>query len=214
LIEAMKQVYSEFWPKGPLDPESTFGRIVTPSHFKRVQNYVSGTQGSIALGGKTEGERGMETTVVRDVPYNDSMLSEELFGPLLAIVPVDSMDEAIEWINDHDNPLAIYVFTEDPGFKEKVLNSTNSGSIVFNDCVGQLAAHELPFGGHGGSGYGYQHNKYSFDMFTHLRSSIDVPMSIEPHLAARYAPYKDEHRKILAADLDRQIPKPSVQGSA
>lgn len=75
-VEALKESYREFWPKGPLDQESTFGRIVSPSHFSRVQSYLKNSKGSVVLGGKTEGERGMETTVVKDVKYDDSLLEE------------------------------------------------------------------------------------------------------------------------------------------
>ncbi|KZS97046.1 aldehyde dehydrogenase [Sistotremastrum niveocremeum HHB9708] len=175
LIEALKEVNKEFYPNGALHSSSTFGRIVNPGHFRRLKALLERTKGKIVFGGGFEGERGIEPTVVRDVPHVDSLLEEELFGPILPLVPVDSIDEAIQWINNHPHPLALYTFTEDEELKQKVLEKTNSGSLIFNDCVTQVAVHEAPFGGHGESGHGYQFSYYTFQTFSHFRSSLDMP---------------------------------------
>jgi len=207
LAQGFREAYKQFFPSGkPLDGSSTYGRIVNPTHFRRLKGLLDRTKGDIVTGGGVEGERGMEPTVVKDVTYDDSLLEEELFGPVLALVPVDDIDEAIRWINNHPHPLALYVFTEDASVKQKFLTKTNSGSLIFNDTFGQLAVFEAPFGGHGESGYGYQHSHHTFNTFTHLRTSIDVPQSAEPHLGLRYAPYSKDATEIMSHDVYLKIP--------
>ena len=123
-----------------------------------------------------------------------TVLLREIFGPLLPILPVENLDEAIDLINDGENPLALYLFTQNEDVKEKgntdvhilvcnpliyffrvVKINTLSGSIVYNDAFSQTAVDELPFGGVGESGYGMQIMRYGFEGFTHHRTSIDVP---------------------------------------
>ncbi|KAA1467038.1 aldehyde dehydrogenase [Dentipellis sp. KUC8613] len=213
-IEALKEVYNQFFPNGPLG-SGTLGHIVNDYHYDRLQSMLARTKGEIVLGGGTDGKRVFAPTVIKNVQDGDSMLEEEIFGPFLPIVPVDTIDDAVEFINNRSHPLVLYCFTEDPEVKQKLIDRTRSGNLIFNDTFQQLAVNELPFSGMGESGYGYQIMKYSFDGFTHLRSSIHVPKEQEPQFAARYLPYTAENAELLAGPaLNMKIPDtPAVNGN-
>ena len=177
LVNAMKQVLSERYPEGPLKSDS-YGRIVNSAHFNRLQNMLSRTKARVAIGGETDpGRLKMAPTVLVDVTPDDSVMEDEIFGPIFPIVPVADLDEAIELINSRDHPLAFYAFTENAEIKQRLIDETLSGSLVFNDTFDQLAVDEMPFCGVGESGYGPQVMRYGFDTFTHFRSSQDVPLA-------------------------------------
>jgi len=122
----------------------------------------------------------------------------EIFGPVLPIVPVDDIREAIEYINAHPHPLVLYVFTEDPEIKQAFRDETRSGGLHFNDVVQPVTVDGLPFAGVGESGYGRQALKYSYDEFTYLRSSVEIPLAAEPHISVRYQPYTPAITEALA----------------
>ncbi|KAL1738797.1 Aldehyde/histidinol dehydrogenase, partial [Schizophyllum fasciatum] len=142
----------------------------------------------------------------------------EIFGPILPIVTVEDVGEAIEFVNEGDRPLAIYVFATDKKVKDRVRSETTSGTMAFNECVIQLGANGLPFGGTGASGYGYHRGKvnggfhysqewraglmnfvlrlivspqFGFEAFSHLRTEIDSPAFVDKLLWWRFPPYTD-----------------------
>lgn len=204
-IKALKEHHDNFFPDGPLK-SSSFGRIVTSDHHSRLVSLLWRSKGTISFGGQVDDEKGFEPTVVRDVKGDDSLMEEEIFGPILPLVPVDNIDEAIAFVNDRPHPLTLYAFTEDPALKRRLVETTLSGSLVFNDTFMQASVNELPFGGVGESGHGSQVMRYTFDSFTHLRSSIDVPKQVEEFLEARYAPYTEDKFKIMTAPVSLPIP--------
>ncbi|TFY78986.1 hypothetical protein EWM64_g5029 [Hericium alpestre] len=214
-VEALSEVYKEFYPEGALNSES-LSRIVNQMHYDRLQDLLARTKGEIVLGGKSDGHRGIEPTVFKNVQEDDSLLEGEIFGPFLPLVPVDSLEEAIDFINARPHPLVLYAFTEDPKFKQALIDQTRSGNIIFNDTFQQLAVNELPFSGMGESGYGYQIMNYSFDGFIHLRSSVHVPLEAEPFFAGRYPPYTAENVNLLAGPaVNMEIPPSAgVNGNA
>ncbi|KDQ60950.1 hypothetical protein JAAARDRAFT_77074 [Jaapia argillacea MUCL 33604] len=204
-IAALKEHHESFFPEGPLKSPS-YGRIVNGMHHARLTGLLKRTQGKIVLGGQVDDKNGLAPTIVKDVKEGDSLLEGELFGPILPIVPVKDLAEAITYVSERDHPLVLYAFTENPQVKQQLLDNTRSGNIVFNDTFQQLAVNELPFSGVGESGYGYQVMKYSYEGFTHARGSIDMPKEAEPHLEGRYAPYTDDKFKAIQAILHRTIP--------
>ncbi|KAJ7573939.1 Aldehyde/histidinol dehydrogenase [Mycena floridula] len=208
LVASFKKAYAELFPfpKGSLDEKSEMGFLLTPQHHARMMDLIKTTQGQIALGGHTDGNR-IEPTVVTDVLLDDSLMADELFGPLLPIVPVDSVEEAMKIINDRPTPLVIYVFTDSEGTKQKFLHSTQSGTLVLNDTFVQLGVYEMPFGGQGESGYGSYLGKYSFETFIHRRSYINVPPSAEPFLQGRYPPYSQEAYEFFSGPANLPIPE-------
>ncbi|KAI6127519.1 NAD-dependent aldehyde dehydrogenase [Pisolithus croceorrhizus] len=207
VIQALKATHDEFYPTGP-STAGVFGRIVNYAHFRRLKGLLDRSAGEIAFGGETnENDKYISPTIVKNVKGDDSLMSEELFGPILPIVPVKNVDEAIAFINDRDNPLTLYVFSQDAAFKAKVFDNTLSGSAVANDtlvhCAGMPIYPDafllrltitpivdgLPFGGIGPSGSGYHTRKYTFDLFTHLRSSLDSPAWVDALFGSRFPPY-------------------------
>ena len=138
LVAAFKNAYDSFWPypKGPLDENSQLANVnITPTSQARIQNLIAGTKGTIVMGGKSEGKR-TAPTIVKGVKEGDILMEEfvyifgpscglrltalfrEIFGPILPIVPVDDVDDAIRIIRDRPSPLVIYVFTEDETTKK------------------------------------------------------------------------------------------------
>ncbi|PPQ71655.1 hypothetical protein CVT26_010574 [Gymnopilus dilepis] len=209
LLDALKEEYRSFYPEGPFK-SSSYGRIVSDAHVERLKGVLGRTNGQIVLGGKwseDQGKRGLEPTFVVDVKPGDSLLEEELFGPILPIVAVESLDEAIGYVNARNHPLVVYIFSSDEGNKRKIIDNTVSGSVAVNDVFFQLAVNELPFGGVGESGYGRQVLKYSFDNFVYLRSITDTPYADEPNFQARYPPYTKESYDLFAAILQTPIPE-------
>ncbi|PPQ70858.1 hypothetical protein CVT26_014081 [Gymnopilus dilepis] len=206
-VQALKDVYEEFYPpeKPPSSP-GAFARLIHQQAAARVAGLLEKTQGKIVFGGEVDIEkRYISPTVVRDVKGDDSLMSEEIFGPVLPVVPVDSIDDAIKFVNAREHPLALYVFSQDDKFKTKVFDNTQSGAACVNETVVHPGAEGLPFGGIGPSGYGYHTGKYSFDLFTHLRASLDNPSWIDWILSFRFPPY-NEKKEAAATRLLRGLP--------
>ncbi|KAI0249223.1 aldehyde dehydrogenase [Lactifluus subvellereus] len=188
-IDAIKEAAVEFHLDDALASDS-YGSIVSEGHFKRLRDMMTKSSAEIVVGGNTDEEkRRITPTIYRDVKEGDSLLQGEIFGPILPIVPVDDVRQAIEYINAHPHPLVLYAFTEDPEIKQALRDETRSGGIHFNDVLQHMAVDELPFSGIGESGYGVQTLKYTYDEYTHLRSSVDIPLAAEPYLSVRYPPY-------------------------
>ncbi|EMD33385.1 hypothetical protein CERSUDRAFT_117998 [Gelatoporia subvermispora B] len=205
-VAALKEVHDSFFPEGPRASDS-FSRIVSEQHTRRLKKLLEDTQGTVVFGGEVDVEhKYVAPTVVRDVTERDSLMSEELFGPVLPIIPVEDVDEAIAIINRHDHPLALYVFSQDSKFKAKVFDNTQSGSAIANEVVIQAGAHGLPVGGVGPSGTGYYTGKYGFDMFTHHRATMDSQGWLDWVLGGRYPPYTAGSLSLLSKMLLPSFP--------
>ncbi|KAJ7638413.1 Aldehyde/histidinol dehydrogenase [Roridomyces roridus] len=207
-VEAFKKAYKTFWPhpKGALDSLSEYAAIITPRHHSRLLEFLRRTKGTIVHGGNAEGSKRLEPTVVANVGLDDALMEEELFGPIIPIVPVDDLQQAIQIINERPTPLVIYVFTDSEDTKNQFLRSTRSGTLTLNDTFVQLGVHEMPFGGQGESGYGSYLGKFSFDTFVQRRSYINVPPAAEPFMGLRYPPYTEEAYQALSAPAKIVIP--------
>ncbi|KAI0321467.1 NAD-aldehyde dehydrogenase [Amylostereum chailletii] len=179
----------EFYPNGVKASES-YGRIVSPAHARRLQKLLDNTKGKIAHGGTAEPEeRYIEPTIVIDVKGDDSLMSEELFGPIFPVIAIDSLEEGIAFVNERDHPLTLHIFSKDAAYKAKVLNNTQSGSVSINDTIVSYGVVGAPFGGIGPSGSGAYKGKYSFDAFSHHRTVIDNPAWTDLIMSERYPPY-------------------------
>ncbi|OSC96902.1 NAD-aldehyde dehydrogenase [Trametes coccinea BRFM310] len=198
-VEAVKEVYASFYPEGPAKSDS-LSRVVTEAQATRIKRLLDESQGTIVFGGDVVvAERYVAPTLVKDVAPGDSLMSEEIFGPVLPIVPVQDVDEAIEIIKSRGHPLAIYAFSRDKTFLEKVFDNTESGAAVANDTVVNGGVPGLPGGGIGASGYGYATGKELFEQFTHIRVSLNNPAWVDNiGFGFRYPPYtKKENEKQL-----------------
>jgi aldehyde dehydrogenase (NAD+) len=155
-------------------------------------------EGEAVIGGADKAkpeERYLPPTILRGVSESSKVMQEEIFGPILPIIPVSNVDRAIEFVNARPKPLSLYVFSKDKATANRVLSRTSSGSACVNTCVIQLAIPELPFGGVGESGMGAYHGKRGFDTFSHLKSVLDKPTKPDPPLL--YPPYKPARSKLL-----------------
>jgi len=205
-IDALIAQYKQFYPDGQIKDDQ-FSNLVSPGAFRRVKGLLDATKGQIVIGGETiEEKKYIAPTIVKDVTAEDALMSEEIFGPVLPIVPIADIDEAITFINERDHPLALYVFSRDDEIKKKVFRNTKSGAAVANETVIHCAVDGLPFGGVGPSGYGAHTGKYTFDIFTHLRSSIDPPSWVDKILGFRFPPYTSKKLKTAETALGVSLP--------
>ncbi|KAL0057862.1 Hexadecenal dehydrogenase [Marasmius tenuissimus] len=203
-VASFKKAVNECWPNGSLT-SSDFSHIINQNHFKRVDNIINRTKGKVVVGGgKNEETLKMEITMVVDIEKDDSVLEGENFGPLIPIVEVKTIEDAVQQIGERDHPLVLYAFTDNEETKQYIRDNTMSGAIVYNDTVIQLAVNELPFGGVGESGYGRQVLRYTYEAFSYLRTSVDIPYAAEPMLAGRYPPYTKEKWDLMVAPLLNQ----------
>lgn len=206
VVTAFSDVIKGFYPDGAIKSQS-YSRIISDVHFKRLSGLLAETKGTIAVGGETDAaQKFIAPTVVRDVMFDDALMGQEIFGPILPIVPVKDIDEAIERISKMDHPLAVYIFSDDAAMKKKFFDGTQSGSAVANETLLIPAVNGLPFGGVGASGHGYHTGKFGFDLFTHMRSTLDCPSWVDKILGARYAPYSPKKLSSLKTILYPSMP--------
>jgi aldehyde dehydrogenase (NAD+) len=158
------------------DPRSStdFGRIVNTGHALRLSQLIDAGGFEVVCGGDAdEAERYVAPTLLRGVSRDAAVMQEEIFGPILPVVAVDDVDDAIAAVNAGDKPLALYVFGEEN--VDKVLTETSSGGACVNDAMVQVGVNELPFGGVGRSGYGAYHGKWGFETFSHAKAVLRRP---------------------------------------
>ncbi|MFP5488830.1 MAG: aldehyde dehydrogenase family protein [Acidimicrobiia bacterium] len=180
------------------DPAASadYGRIVSDRHVQRLTALLDADRGTVAIGGRSDrAERYLAPTVVTDVDPDGPLMSEEIFGPILPVITVPSIDAAIDFVNGRPKPLALYVFTERDAVAEKVVTHTSSGGATINHTLLHLAVPEFPFGGVGPSGMGSYHGKYGFDVFTHHKPVLDRATRPDPSLA--YPSYGGLKEKLL-----------------
>lgn len=208
LVEAFKKAYSQFYPDGNPRKPGAFSRICAHAHWDRITGLLKQTRGEIVFGGETSREdKYIAPTVVSNVTFDDSLMKDELFGPILPIVPVHSIDVGIQYINSNDHPLALYVFTRDNNFSKRIRESTLSGMFMQNDVILQAGSSVTPFTGVGGSGYGSHKGKYSFDTFVHHRPVLHSPNWVDHVIGFRFPPYTEAKAKSAQASLAKTIPQ-------
>lgn len=197
-IQAMKDALKEFYPHGARNSPD-YGRIVNQKQFQRLKKMLDSSNGKIVVGGTMdESDLFIEPTVVQVDNISDSLVSDESFGPLMPILPVTDLDEAIKLANEtHDTPLGTYAFGNKKEL-EQVLNQTRSGGASMNDGFFHASIPTLAFGGVGTSGQGSYRGKASFDVFTHRRSVTTTPAWLEGLMDVRYPPYTLKKQKKFA----------------
>lgn len=166
-IRASKKAIDELFEGNPKN-HSEYGRIVNDRHFKRVTNLLSGC--NIVVGGDADAsQKYVAPTIVTNVKPSDPIMREEIFGPILPIINVESVDEAVRFINEREKPLALYIFSNNEEVVSKILTNTSSGGVCVNDVMRQTSG-GLPFGGVGYSGMGCYTGKYTFETFSHKKA--------------------------------------------
>ncbi|MEV7423397.1 MULTISPECIES: aldehyde dehydrogenase family protein [unclassified Streptomyces] len=170
LAAAVRELYGDDTAANP-----GYGKIVNDRNFDRLTGLL-GAGRVVTGGGHDRTARHIDPTVLADVPPDAPVMSEEIFGPILPVLPVPDLDAAITFINDRDKPLALYAFTGSDRTKERLTRETSSGALTFGLPVQHLAVPELPFGGVGASGMGRYHGEYSIDTFSHAKAILDKPL--------------------------------------
>lgn len=168
------------------DPEKSghFVRIVSDKAFDRIESYIS--QGKVLYGGnRKRNGRYIEPTIMEPAGTDVPVMQEEIFGPVFPVITFKDIDEAADFVNSREKPLALYYFG---GSGDRILQRTSSGGACINDTIMHIANGNLPFGGVGMSGMGSYHGKLSFDAFTHYRAVVKTGTWID--LPFRYMPYK------------------------
>ena len=186
LIAALKETIKQFFTEEPASSYN-YGKIINKTHFDRLVSYIK--HGRIIHGGKYDaGTFFIEPTLIEDVSLNTAVMGEEIFGPLLPIIPFSSFEEAKAIIDRNPNPLAFYVFTESNETEDRWLNAVPFGGGCVNNASWHLTNPNLPFGGRGNSGIGAYHGKASFDTFSHKKSIMKTPTWFDP--SVKYPPFQ------------------------
>ncbi|HZR12484.1 MAG TPA: aldehyde dehydrogenase family protein [Acidimicrobiia bacterium] len=187
--EAVRSFYGDDPRRSP-----DYARIINDRHFERLERLVD--DGAIAFGGDRDAHtRYFAPTALRDVRPDTAVMHEEIFGPILPILPVDDVGAAIEFVNERDKPLALYVFSESEAVQQRVVEETTSGGVCVNGTLLHLSVPELPFGGVGPSGMGAYHGHASFDTFSHKKGVLTKSTRVDPDVA--YPPYTRLKRALI-----------------
>ncbi|KAG8521885.1 Aldehyde dehydrogenase family 3 member A2, partial [Galemys pyrenaicus] len=186
IVQKIKETVKEFYGENIKDSPD-YERIINLRHFKRILSLLEGQK--IAFGGESdEATRYIAPIVLTDVNPETKVMQEEIFGPILPIVPVKNADEAIQFINEREKPLAFYVFSHNNKLIKRMIDETSSGGVTVNDVIMHFTLSSLPFGGVGSSGMGAYHGKHSFDTFSHRRPCLLKSLKGERANKVRYPP--------------------------
>jgi len=182
LLEKLKLTIKDFYP----EPKAELSRIVNEKHFDRIVDLIDNEK--VVHGGSHDRKtRYIEPTILDDITHDDPIMQEEIFGPLLPIITYTDINQVIDTLKTKPRPLALYVFSEDKTFTNRVITNLTFGNGAINDTIFQVTNPYLPFGGTGLSGFGNYHGKASFDTFSHHKSLIDKSTRVDPPIA--YPPY-------------------------
>lgn len=185
LLHQMEKMIRKMYGSDPiLSPD--YPHIINRRHYDRLCSLMK--EGTVAIGGQRNEDRlTIAPTVLLDVTWEDAVMKEEIFGPILPVISFFDLKEAVHMVQAQPRPLALYLFTGKKSREKRILSSLSFGGGCINDTVVHLASTTLPFGGVGASGMGSYHGKAGFDTFTHQKSIMKKAVKID--LPVRYAPY-------------------------
>ena len=193
LVEELRRAVFDFYGADP-KASPDYARIVNDAHVKRLTGLLDGGQATV--GGTIDAdERYIAPTVLQSVSDDAPVMRDEIFGPILPVRTVGGVDDAVEFVNGRERPLALYLFTGSRAARDRVLSGTSSGGAAVNATMFQVAVPGLPFGGVGPSGLGAYHGRASFNTFSHAKAVLRKPPKPDPDLA--YPPYTARKEKLL-----------------
>jgi aldehyde dehydrogenase (NAD+) len=164
-----------------------YGRIINEKQFNRLKSYLQ--QGKIIYGGNHDiSKLYIEPTIMENVPLDAPLMKEEIFGPVLPIIPFSTMEEAKKIIWNNPDPLAFYVYTSSGSREKAWMEEVSFGGGCINNSSWHFTNHNLPFGGRGNSGLGQYHGRSSYEVFTHRKAVMKTPAWFDP--AIKYPPWK------------------------
>jgi aldehyde dehydrogenase (NAD+) len=207
LIAAMKTAINDFYGTTDHDQihSKSYGRIVNQRHFDRLltwlQDAVNNGATVVAGGTYTAEQNFLSPTLVQHIAPNDALMQEEIFGPILPIIPYKNTDDALRIINGKHKPLALYIFSKNSKKIEEIIDNTTAGGTCVNNTLIHFFNHNLPFGGVNNSGIGKTHGFFGFQAFSNQRSIVRQNLSVSA-TQMMYPPY-DTHpqRKQNIIDL-------------
>ena len=191
LQEIKKQIRLQF---GNALRNKDYGTIINRKHFDRITGLID-REKLFCGGGSDPGALKIEPTVMDHVTFDDAVMQEEIFGPVLPVLVYDSIDQAIRTIQSMAHPLALYLFTKNKAVAKKVMSRCGFGGGCVNDTIIHLATSEMGFGGFGESGMGAYHGKDGFRTFSHYKSIVDKKTWLD--LPMRYQPYRPVYEKLI-----------------
>ncbi len=187
LVEALIAEIRAMYTSAPL-ANPILPKIVNERHFERLIGLMN--SGVVSFGGQLDvAARRMSPTILTDVDWESPIMQEEIFGPLLPILPFRKLDDAIARIQQRPKPLALYLFTTNKAVEDRFMREVSFGGGCVNDVIMHLVTPHMPFGGVGESGMGGYHGRYSFDGFSHQKSVLH--RFAKPDVPFRYPPYTD-----------------------
>ncbi len=192
IAEIKKQIRKQFG-KNPL-ANKNYGKIINEKHFQRIFRLIDPDK--VVFGGKANSDTlQIEPTVLDNVTFEDTIMQEEIFGPLLPVLTYESLDQAMGKINSMAHPLALYIFTNCREAADKITSQCYFGGGCINDTIIHLATSEMGFGGFGESGMGSYHGKQGFDTFSHYKAIVDKKTWLD--LPMRYQPYRKVNDRLI-----------------
>ena len=202
LLDHMGRFIDKFYnPYGEgIEASDSYARIIGSDHFNRLSSLLSEaleTGAELVYGGTMNpADRFMAPTIIYDVSPGTRIMQEEIFGPLLPVIPYRDVSEAIACINERPKPLALYVFSGSTEFNDRILHATSSGSVAINDCIIQFMNPNLPFGGVNYSGFGKSHGYSGFQAFSNQKSVVKQKTGLTS-VKPLYPPYTKLTRKAI-----------------
>ena len=186
LVSAMKKKITQFFSEQPINSHE-FGKIINEKQFNRLIGYLK--EGTIVHGGEHDIQQlFIAPTLMESVSIESTIMTDEIFGPILPLISYQTEEEALSIIQKNPNPLAFYIFSNQQKEAERWLDKVPSGAACINNASWHATNHHLPFGGRGFSGTGRYHGKYSFDTFSHEKAVLQTPTWFDP--AMKYPPFK------------------------
>ena len=191
-----REAIQEFYGDDPKESPD-YSRVINKRNFDRLAAFMG--SGTVAAGWETDAdELYIAPTVLVDVGVDSPVMQEEVFGPILSVLEIDSVEKVIDWVNERPRPLGLYVFTGEDDVADRILEATNSGDACVNDCSVHPLIPELPFGGVGNSGMGKYHGRWGFEAFTNARGVLYHSPLIDP--GVKYPPYSEHTRERKVMD--------------
>ncbi|MBU5226538.1 aldehyde dehydrogenase [Clostridium senegalense] len=194
LIKYIKHYINKFYGLD-FKKSKDYPRIIDEQAFDRLVKYLN--CGKIEFGGEIDrDELYISPTILNDITFNNTVMNDEIFGPILPVIEFDTLDEVIAVVNYRPKPLALYFFSKDEKNISKILQKTTSGGVCINETIVHVASLYLPFGGVGESGMGKYHGMNSFETFSHIKSivkkdfAMDVPLRYPPFTSTKFAKLK------------------------
>lgn len=185
LLKNMIRYINEFFGDTPCR-NNDYPKIINEKHFARIKEFLR--CGKMVTGGSCdEVSLRIAPTILDDINWDDAIMQEEIFGPVLPVLEFSDMSEVVLTVNSHPKPLALYLFTTNKEVENRIVKYVSFGGGCINDTIVHLGTPYMPFGGVGGSGMGGYHGKWSFDTFTHSKSILKKSNLIDIKL--RYQPY-------------------------